>query len=134
MGTLQSLVQKDKADDQKNLSNFELESQFQALRRLLASKVGYAAFTTLPGFREAIGLKVVTSLKRNDFAITHAAIDMICALMHPMHDDYDLRQEQLNKSSLLQNKNFLESLLNMWTIHVVSIPILHIFAFIFYNF
>lgn len=46
---------------------------------------------------------------------------MICALMHPMHDDYDLRQEQLNKSSLLQTTAFLESLLNMWTTHIVSV-------------
>lgn len=72
-------------------------------------------------FREAIGHKVVNALKRNDFGLTHAAIDMICALMHPMHDDYDLRQEQLNKSSLLQTKAFLENLLNMWTTHIVSI-------------
>lgn len=46
---------------------------------------------------------------------------MVCALMHPMHDDYDLRQEQLNKSSLLQTKSFLESLLNMWVTHIVSL-------------
>lgn len=76
-------------------------------------------------FREAIGLKVVSALKTNDYGITHAAIDMICALMHPMHEDYDLRQEQLNKSSLLQTKTFLESLLNMWTTHVVRISYLN---------
>lgn len=70
-------------------------------------------------FREAVGLKVVNALRRNDYGVTHAAIDMICALMHPMHDDYDLRQEQLNKSSLLQTKPFLENLLNMWVNHVV---------------
>lgn len=52
---------------------------------------------------------------------------MICALMHPMHDDYDLRQEQLNKSSLLQTKPFLESLLNMWTTHIVSTVNLEIY-------
>lgn len=63
---------------------------------------------------------MIAALKRNDYAVTQAAIDMICALMHPMHDDYDLRQEQLNKSSLLQTKSFLESLLNMWTTHIVS--------------
>lgn len=72
-------------------------------------------------FREAVGHKVISALKRNDHAVTQAAIDMICALMHPMHDDYDLRQEQLNKSSLLQTKPFLESLLNMWTTHIVSV-------------
>jgi DnaJ family protein C protein 13 len=117
-GALQSLVQKE--GDQKTIPSIELEAQFHALRRLAASKVGYAAFTTLPGFREAIGHKVVNALKRNDFGLTHAAIDMICALMHPMHDDYDLRQEQLNKSSLLQTKAFLENLLNMWTTHIAQ--------------
>lgn len=66
------------------------------------------------------------ALRRNDAGVTHAAIDMICALMHPMHDNYDLRQEQLNKSSLLQTKQFLESLLDMWTNHVVCNSILFI--------
>ena len=37
-----------------------------------------------------------------------------------MHDDYDLRQEQLNKSSLLSSKAFLESLLEMFVEHIVS--------------
>lgn len=141
MAALQALVQKE--GDQKTVTAVELEAQFQALRRLVANKVGYAAFTSLPGlvkylfilyknlgktlnivtcsFREAIGLKVIAALRRNDQGVTHAAIDMICALMHPMHDDYDLRQEQTNKSSLLQKKVFLESLLNMWTTHVVCV-------------
>jgi DnaJ family protein C protein 13 len=35
-----------------------------------------------------------------------------------MHDDYDLRQEQLNKSSLLSSKSFLESLLDVLKLHV----------------
>ncbi|XP_017781227.1 PREDICTED: dnaJ homolog subfamily C member 13 [Nicrophorus vespilloides] len=115
-GALQALVQKE--GDQHSITAVELEAQFQALRRLLASKVGYAAFTSLAGFRESIGIKVVTALKRNDNGVTHAAIDVICALMHPTHDGYELRQEQLNKSSLLSTKTFLESLLNMWTTHV----------------
>ncbi|CAG9813597.1 unnamed protein product [Phaedon cochleariae] len=117
-GVLQSLVSKE--GDPKLISLVELEAQFQALRRLVASKVGYASFTKLPGFREAVGVKVIAALKRNDYAVTQAAIDVICALMHPMHDDYDLRQEQLNKSSLLQTKPFLESLLNMWTTHIAQ--------------
>ncbi|XP_019866686.2 dnaJ homolog subfamily C member 13 [Aethina tumida] len=118
VAALQSLVQKE--GDQKTIASVNLEAQFHALRRLVASKVGYAAFIKLPGFREAIGMKVVTALKRNDYGVTHAAIDMICALMHPMHDDYDLRQEQLNKSSLLQTKSFLDHLLNMWTTHIAQ--------------
>lgn len=52
--------------------------------------------------------------------MTHAALDMICALMHPMHDDCDIKQEQLNKSSLLSNSAFLNGLLDKWTHYVVS--------------
>lgn len=37
-----------------------------------------------------------------------------------MHDDYDLRQEQLNKASLLFSKKFLENLLEKFNSHVVS--------------
>lgn len=96
-----------------------MEAQFHAVRRLIASKVGFAAFTTLPGFREAIGNKVVKALKKQDCGVTQAAIECICALMQPMHDDCDLRQEQLNKSSLLSSNKFLESLLEMWIGHIV---------------
>lgn len=99
-------------------TNSEVEAQFHVLRRLVASKVGFAAFTTLPGFREAIGNKVVRALKRQDCGVTQAAMDCICALMQPMHDDCDLRQEQLNKSSLLSSNKFLESLLEIWISHV----------------
>ena len=52
--------------------------------------------------------------------ISHAAIDMLCTLMEPMHEDFDLKQEQLNKSSLLSSERFLDGLLDMWTTHVVS--------------
>jgi len=31
--------------------------------------------------REKVGLKVVKALKRNDIGVSHAAIDMLCALM-----------------------------------------------------
>lgn len=107
-----------KDDPASQLTNLELEATFHVLRRLLASKVGFAAFTNLPGFREAIGIKVVSSLKRNDAAVSYSAIDMINSLMHSMHSEYDLKQEQLNKSSLLQSKGFLESLLDMWITHI----------------
>ncbi|XP_026537495.1 dnaJ homolog subfamily C member 13 isoform X2 [Notechis scutatus] len=96
----------------------ELESQFQAVRRLVASKAGFLAFTQLPKFRERLGVKVVKALKRNNDEVTHASIDMLCALMCPMHDDYDLRQEQLNKASLLSSKKFLENLLEKFNSHV----------------
>uniref|UniRef100_A0A8D2LW72 DnaJ heat shock protein family (Hsp40) member C13 n=1 Tax=Varanus komodoensis TaxID=61221 RepID=A0A8D2LW72_VARKO len=99
-------------------STAELESQFQAVRRLVASKAGFLAFTQLPKFRERLGVKVVKALKKNNDGVTHASIDMLCALMCPMHDDYDLRQEQLNKASLLSSKKFLENLLEKFNLHV----------------
>jgi DnaJ family protein C protein 13 len=85
----------------------------------VASKAGFSGFTTLPGFREKIGTKVARALKLGHDGISHAAIDMICALMEPMHENYDLKQEQLNKSSLLSSEKFLDGLLDMWTQHVV---------------
>ena len=35
-----------------------------------------------------------------------------------MHDNYSLRQEQLNKQSLLSSKKFLEKLLEIFAEHV----------------
>lgn len=32
-------------------------------------------------FRERLGVKVVKALKRNNDGVTHASIDMLCALM-----------------------------------------------------
>lgn len=79
MSALNALL--DKEGDQTIISNEELESQFQALRRLVASKAGFAAFTQLPKFRERLGVKVVQALKRNNDGVTYAAVDTICALM-----------------------------------------------------
>jgi DnaJ family protein C protein 13 len=79
-----------KEGDQDNIPTLELEQQFHALRRLVASKAGYSCFTSLLGFRDKVGWKVAMALKRNDDGISHAAIDMLCALMEPMHQDYDL--------------------------------------------
>ncbi|KAL1130026.1 hypothetical protein AAG570_012969 [Ranatra chinensis] len=104
--------------DPDSLCEEEVEALFQLIRRLVASKIGFGAFTQLLGFRDSLGFLVLKGLKRDHEAITHAAIDMICALMHPMHDDYDLKQEQLNKSSLLSNVNFLSKLLDNWIHHV----------------
>ena len=54
--------------------------------------------------------------------MSHAAIDLIATLMQPMHDNYDLRQEQLNKASLLATKAFLEKLVSI-TILRASNPV-----------
>lgn len=108
-------------------TNGEIEAQFHCLRRLVVSEIGFAAFTILSGFREAIGHKVVKALKRQDYGVTQAAIDCICALMQPMHDDCDLRQEYLNKNSLLSSNKFLESLLDMWINHIVSVEKMNLY-------
>lgn len=43
---LQALLQKE--GDQTSLPNWQLEAQFHALRRLVASKAGFEAFTSMP--------------------------------------------------------------------------------------
>ena len=42
--------------------------------------------------RETVGSRIVRSLKRNDPAITYACIEVLNALMVPMHENYDLKQ------------------------------------------
>ena len=59
------------------------------------------------------------ALKRKDDGITHACLDLLCALMQPMHDNFDLKQEQLNKSSLLSSKKFVEMLIDLLRQHIV---------------
>lgn len=113
---LQALVQKEW--DTSEIWPVDIEAYFQALRRLIASKTGFAAFSQITGFREKFGNKVIQALRLENEAVTHAAIDTVCALMHPMYGEYDLRQEQLNKSSLLSNHKFLENLLDMWINYV----------------
>ena len=46
-GTLAALLEKE--GDQTQISATDLEAQFHALRRLVASKAGFGAFTQLPG-------------------------------------------------------------------------------------
>lgn len=70
-------------------------------------------------FREWIGGGVVGALRRGGAACAPAALDAVCALMQPMHQEPDLRQEQLNKASMLSSPAFLDSLLSMWAEHVV---------------
>ena len=43
---------------------------------------------------------------------------MLNTLLQPMHLDYDIRQEQLNKSGILSSKKFLETLLDIFLRHV----------------
>ncbi|CAM4760310.1 unnamed protein product [Rotaria magnacalcarata] len=107
------------SDTTNNVADLDLlEDQFLAFRRLLASKAGFQAFTQLPKFRERIGTKIVRSLKLNDDQITYSALEVLNTLLQPMHLDYDLRQEQQNKSSILSSKKFLEGLLDIFLKHV----------------
>ena len=119
-GAITAIISEEVADF-KNQPVEEIEQQFHALRRLVASKAGFSAFTSMAGFREKIGVRVAQALKLGHDGVSHAAIDMICALMEPMHDNYDLNQEQLNKCSLLSSEKFLDGLLDMWSIHVVNV-------------
>ncbi|CAH8634236.1 unnamed protein product [Heterobilharzia americana] len=96
-----------------------IEAQFHALRRLVASKAGFNAFTQLPGMRITLGQIVVNALKLRDDAVTHAVLDSINTLMHPMHDHPDIRQEQLNKASIMSSEVFLSHLVDIFTLHAL---------------
>jgi DnaJ family protein C protein 13 len=84
-----------------------------------SNKIGNDKY--LSRLRENIGMRVVKSLRRNDEAVAQLALELVCALMVPLHQTWDLRQEQLNKASLLSSPKFLASLLDMWAGHVVYI-------------
>lgn len=99
-------------------SIFKCEAQLQCLHRLFASKSGFQAFTAIPGVREKLGNLVVNMLNRSNETIDHACVEMLCSLMQPMHANYELRLEQLNKQSLLCSRQFVEHLLDLVVNHV----------------
>lgn len=69
--------------------------------------------------REKLGKLVVTVLALSSEAVDHAVMEALCSLMHPMHDNFILRTEQLNKQSLLSSPKFVEHLLDLAVGHVV---------------
>lgn len=103
---------------QQAKSTADVEQYYQAIRRLVASKAGFAMFNQNERFRAYLGRSIVKTIKLNNDAITYAGFDTLCALMQPMHSDSDIRHEQLNKTSLLATKDFLEGLLSVLKTHV----------------
>lgn len=59
-------------------------------------------------------------LHRSNETVDHATVEMLCSLMQPMHANYELRLEQLNKQSLLCTRQFVEHLLDLVVKHVVG--------------
>lgn len=103
---------------QSNKSLADCEQYYQAIRRLVASKAGFALFNRSEPFRAYLGSSIVKTIKLNNNAITYAGLDVLCALMQPMHPDCDISHEQENKKKLLAKKEFLENLLDVFKIHV----------------
>ncbi|VDL96563.1 unnamed protein product [Schistocephalus solidus] len=97
----------------------KMESRFQAIRRLFASKAGFQSFTQLPGIRENLGRAVVSALAMQDDGLTHIVIDAVNTLMQPMHASPDIRQEQLNKTSIMSSSVFMAQLVNVFTLHAL---------------
>ncbi|KHJ44587.1 hypothetical protein D918_05253 [Trichuris suis] len=100
------------------LSPEDWESVYHALRRLFASKAGFHAFASIARLREKLGNMIICSLKLNNEAVDHAAVETLCALMQPLHGGFELKQEQQNKSLLLSSKAFLERMLDTLVWHV----------------
>jgi DnaJ family protein C protein 13 len=65
-----------------------------------------------------VGSLVISALKGTCDLSIYSALDLISALMQPMHSEADLRIEQENKEKILNSTKFLDSLLEMWTSHV----------------
>ncbi len=64
---------------------------------------------------------MVAALGQHDDGLTHAVIDAVNTLMQPMHETPDLRQEQLNKASIMSSSTFMKHLVNLFTLHAVSL-------------
>ncbi|CDW59738.1 DnaJ-like protein subfamily C member 13 [Trichuris trichiura] len=103
------------------ISPEDWENMYHALRRLFASKAGFHAFANIARLREKLGNMVICSLKLNNEAVDHAAIETLCTLMQPMNGGFELKQEQQNKSLLLSSKAFLERMLDILVWHVVRL-------------
>ncbi|KAI1707730.1 dnaJ domain-containing protein [Ditylenchus destructor] len=97
---------------------YKIEAQMACLHRLFASKIGFQAFTAVSGIRENLGNLVVPVLDKGNEATDHATVEMLCSLMQPMHPNYELRLEQLNKQSMLASRQFVEKLLQLVVDHV----------------
>lgn len=69
--------------------------------------------------REKLGELVVRMLNISNECIDYATVDMLCSLMQPLHQNYELKLEQLNKQSLLATPQFVEHLLDLVVRHVV---------------
>ena len=63
---------------EKTVTASQLAGEFMAIRRLVASKAGFAAFTMMPNFPQLIGTKIVKALQKNNDGVTCAALDMYC--------------------------------------------------------
>lgn len=70
--------------------------------------------------REKLGDLVIRMLNISNECIDYATVEMLCSLMQPMHSNYELKLEQLNKQSLLANPQFVEHLLNLVVKHTVK--------------
>lgn len=69
--------------------------------------------------REKLGTLVQSVLNKNNEAIDNATVEMLCALLQPMHANFDLRFEQLNKQSMLASRPFDVHLIQLMVKHIV---------------
>ena len=69
--------------------------------KLASQEENYAMFFAHIRFRDKLGVKVIKALKRNDDGVTHAAIDMLCALMQVRARNLGNCEEQLGRLSVV---------------------------------
>ncbi|CAD6190910.1 unnamed protein product [Caenorhabditis auriculariae] len=117
VGAIEAVLSENYGQEDQHYKH-KTEAQLLCLRRLFASKSGFQAFTEVNGVREKLGTLVVRVLSWKCESLDHATVEALTALMHPMHNEYELRIEQLNKQSLMSSPKFVEHLLDLVVIHV----------------
>lgn len=93
----------------------------QAVRRVIASRIGFEAFTQQPGVKSRLVACFHTALASHNEAVQHAAIEVASALLNPVfeaHLDSDIATEQLNKRELLADRELsVERLIQLCNDH-----------------
>ncbi|ORC90853.1 endosomal trafficking protein RME-8 [Trypanosoma theileri] len=94
--------------------------QFYALRRLCVTRIGFSSAAIVPSLIKTIEYVSMNALKVNNLAVSHAVIDLLCVLMTPHHNHYELIHEKMNKNRILKHERLVKELMMMLHNYTIS--------------
>ncbi|KAH9580066.1 DnaJ domain [Trypanosoma melophagium] len=94
--------------------------QFYALRRLCVTRIGFSSAALVPSLIKSIECVCMSALKMNNLAVSHAVIDLLCVLMTPHHNHYELAHEKINKNRILKHERLVKELMIMLHNYTIS--------------